>query len=46
MDANLEIAALKQGLGKNDMIVAALREYLKSLGLQPDKQPHISKVEY
>ncbi len=43
---NLALLALRKGVTKNQLILLAVRRLLESEGLQPDKRPRISKVEY
>lgn len=45
LEQNLSLWATKNGLRKGEVIRLALHEYLKSKGLQPDKEPKI-KLTY
>lgn len=42
LDRNVEAFSLKEGRLKTDVVTAALREYLRANGLQPEKSPKVS----
>lgn len=45
LNENWEAFALKEGVSKNDVLITALREYLKQHGLDPSRHPKL-KVTY
>ena len=42
LDKNVEICALQKGVLKNDIFVEALKMFLKSQRMEPDREPIIS----
>jgi hypothetical protein len=45
LNENWEAFALKAGVPKNEVLITALKEYLTSQGLQPDRRPRL-EVSY
>jgi hypothetical protein len=45
LNENWEAFALKSGVPKNEVLIAALRQYLINEGLQPDRRPRL-EVSY